>query len=389
MSKVGVGVVGAAGRLAAIAHGNALLANEHARIVAICDTDREGLEARAREWNVPRYYVEYQQLLDDGDVEVVDIVTPPHLHAPMAVQAALAGKHVIVEKPMCTSLREADAMLEAARGSSVKLMVAESYVFLSTHIRARQLMETGEIGEPVHIRQMKGRWVARSGQIQLSTGAGGEHPWRLDPVRSGGGDYPWLMDHAVHFFAAARYLMNDAEITKVLSLSRPWQGAGREGLRDVVAIAWQYEGEDSYGVWSRADEMTGAFDHLGFRTEIFGTKGMIRVLGEGAGPRTAGARPAPLVLRKEGSTSYLDIDEGEDWWWDSVVNYYDRAHRNEIDHFIDCVSHDRTPRYVGEDGRKDLQCTLAAIRSAMEERPIDPGTVPLDWTAYGASTRPA
>ena len=379
---VNVGVAGAAGRLAAVAHGNGLLRNEHARIAAVCDLDKEILERRAQEWNASRLYTNYHDMLNDSDVEVVDILTPPHLHASMAIDAAHAGKHIIVEKPMCTSLKEADAMIQAARDSGVKLMVAESYVFLTTHMRARQIIEAGEIGDPVHIRQLKGRWVTRGGQIEFSTGAGGEHPWRLDPVKSGGGDYPWLMDHAVHFFAAARYLMNDAQIAKILSLSRPWEEGGRKGLRTVSAITWQYEDMGGYGVWSRADELTGAFDYQGFRTEIYGTKGMVQVLGEGGGSRSTGVRPAPIVLHKEGVSTAIDIDEGEDWWWDSTVNYYDKAHGNEIDHFIDCVLHDKQPRYTGEDGRKDVQCTLAAIKSAMEDRAIEPRSIPLDWTAY-------
>lgn len=382
MSKVTVAVVGAAGRLAAVAHGNALLANEHARIVALCDVDRQVLEKRAREWSVPRHYTDYHELLEDGEVEVVDIVTPPFLHARIAIDAARAGKHVIVEKPMCTSLREADGMIEAARENRVKLMVAESYVFTTTHVRARELIESGEIGEPLHIRQMKGLWRTRRKPPEWVTSRGGEHAWRLHAVRSGGGAYPWLMDHGVHFFATARYLMNDADIEKVFALSRPWRRSGGEDLRDVSAVVWQYEGGERHGVWSRADEMTGAFDHLGFRTEIYGTRGMLQVLGEGGGPPSAGDRAAPLVLRKEGRTTCIDIDEGQDWWWASVVNYYDRAHRNEIDHFIDCVLHDREPRYRGEDGRKDVQCTLAAIKSAMEDRPIEPSSVPLGWTAY-------
>lgn len=389
MDKVNVALVGAGGQLAAVAHGNALLNNEHARIVALCDVDREALERRAREWGVTRCYTEYLQLLEDGDVEVVDIVTPPFLHARMAVEAARAGKHVIVEKPMCTSLEEADNMIQAAREGGVKLMVAESYVFLTPHVKARELIEAGEIGEPLHIRQMKGLWRTRSTPPEWATSPGGEHPWRLHPVRSGGGMYPWLMDHGVHFFATARCLMNDADIQEVFALSRPWHRRGGEELRDVSAVVWRYETGERYGVWSRADEMTGAFDHLGFRTEVYGTRGMLQVLGEGGGPPVAGDKPSPLVLRKEGRTTYVDIDEGQDWWWASVVNYYDRAHRNEMDHFIDCILHDKEPRYTGEDGKKDVQCTLAAIKSAMEGRPVRPSSISPRWTAYRPSQKAA
>jgi predicted dehydrogenase len=383
--KVNVGIVGAAGRLAAVAHANGLLRNKHARIVAICDVDRKVLEERARQWKVRRVYIDFHEMLGDKDVDVVDILTPPYLHAPMTVDAARAGKHVIVEKPMCASLAEADTMIRTASQNHVKLMMAESYVFMTTHMMARKLIDSGEIGDPVHVRQFKGRWVTRGTPLQWSTGAGGQHPWRLDPIKSGGGKYPWLMDHAVHFFAAARYFMLDADIHKVFSQAHPWRGAGKQDVQTISAITWRYEGDEGYGVWSHADELVGAFDYQGFRTEIYGTRGVIQVLGEGGGSRSAGARLSPLVLHTAGKTEHFDIDEGPDWWWDSCVNYYDKAHGNELDHFIDCVRLDREPRYTGENGRKDIQCTLAAIKSAMEERAIEPASIPQDWTAYGAT----
>ncbi|MDP3063037.1 MAG: Gfo/Idh/MocA family oxidoreductase [Chloroflexota bacterium] len=382
MKQIKVGLIGAAGRLAALAHANGYLANPNARIVAICDVDKAVLQARAKEWEVPRVYTDYRELLSDRDVELVDVLTPPYLHAPMAVAAAQAGKHVIVEKPMCRSLAEADEMIDAARKSGVRLMVAESYAFTTPHVKARELIDQGAIGEPIHVRQTKGAWRLRTDVPERSRDVEATLRWRWDPVQSGGGDFPWFMDHAVHFFATARYLMQDADVVKVYAMPHQRRTSDGGTVKDVAAVTWEYAGGHRYGVWTRADESLQAFDYLGFRTEVYGAEGVIEVLGEGGGLGASGVRPAPLTLHTKGKTTRFQFDEGLDWRWDSVVNYYDRAHRNEIDHFIQCLVEDKEPRYTGERGRKDIQCTLAAIMSATQDRPAEVASVPLGWTAY-------
>lgn len=381
MKQVKVGLIGAAGRLAALAHANGYLNNPNARIVAICDVDRTVLEARAHEWEVPHVYTDHRALLEDRDVELVDIITPPFLHAPMTVDAARAGKHIIVEKPMCRSLDEADQMIAAAKKAGVRLMVAESYAFTTPHVKARELIDAGAIGEPIHVRQTKGAWKLRPDVQERSREVEATLKWRWDPVESGGGPFPWFMDHACHFFATARYLMQDADVTRVYAM--PHQRRGPEGMvTDVAAVTWEYAGGHRYGAWTRADESLGAFDYLGFRTEVYGTQGVIEVLGEGGGHGASGVRPAPLTLHTKGKTAHLAFDEGPDWRWESAVNYYDRAHRNEIDHLIDCLLTGKEPRYPGERGRKDIQCTLASLMSAMRDCPVDVASVPQGWTAY-------
>ncbi|MEM3046157.1 MAG: Gfo/Idh/MocA family oxidoreductase, partial [Candidatus Bathyarchaeia archaeon] len=312
-------------------------------------------------------------------------LTPPFLHAQMAVKAAEAGKHVLVEKPMCTTLREADEVIDAARRAGVKLMVAESYVFLTAHMEARRLIESGAIGEPVQVREVKGTWLPRPLSLRLPPT---DIPWRDDPARSGGGPYPWVMDHFPHIFATARYFMEDRDIEKVYSLTSTRKSRKEAtGLlgRDVVVVCWEYVGGGKQGVWARIDESLDAFDHLGFRTVVNGTQGSIQVLGEGGGPALSGVKTPPIMVEKPNETLALRIDEGPDRVWVSEVNYYDRAHRNEIEHFITCVLEDREPRYTGEDGRKEIQATLAAIMSAMEDKPIRLASIPREWSAYSQS----
>ena len=83
--------------------------------MAVCDSRQEVAEAKAKAWGVDRVYTDYERVLEDRAVDVVELLIPHHLHCPMTIAACRAGKHVSVQKPMALSAAEADRMIEAAR----------------------------------------------------------------------------------------------------------------------------------------------------------------------------------------------------------------------------------------------------------------------------------
>ena len=87
---------------------------DDAKIIAVCDTNKAHAKKKAREWGVEKVYSDYKQVLEDKDIDVVELLTPHHLHCPMTIQAAEAGKHISVQKPMALSAAEADMMISAA-----------------------------------------------------------------------------------------------------------------------------------------------------------------------------------------------------------------------------------------------------------------------------------
>ena len=92
---------------------------EHVRcdVVALCDPRREKVEARAREWGVPKAYTSLDELLADDEVDAVEILTPTHLHKEHVIAAARAGKHISCQKPMANSVADAREMMdEVERG---------------------------------------------------------------------------------------------------------------------------------------------------------------------------------------------------------------------------------------------------------------------------------
>src|SRR5512136_2489655 len=81
---------------------------QDARIVAVCDTNKSHANQKAKAWGVEKVYTDYTQVLEDKEIEAVELLTPHHLHCSMTVQAASAGKHISVQKPMALTAAEAD-----------------------------------------------------------------------------------------------------------------------------------------------------------------------------------------------------------------------------------------------------------------------------------------
>ena len=385
-----VGLVGLG--LASASHFIGYSSHPRSEVVAVCDTDSERAEEFGSTHGIDQVFTSFDQMLERADLDMVDITTPTYLHTAMTRQAAEAGKHVHCEKPFCRSVGEGQEAVAAARRSGVKLLVGETYVFLSSHMKARELIEAGEIGRPLQVRQRQGTWLERE-EARVYTGPS-DRSWRVDPEKSGGGDFAWTFDHAVHFFATAEYFMPGQKIAEVYSVAAQAQhGARTSGAAhdpytgaaiDIPIITWTYEDSTRQGVWMRAERLNGKYDFMrGVSTTILGETGMIEVLGEGGGNLLWEGRQQHLVLHREGKeTLSFRLDEGEDRVWESEISYYSQGHVNQVHHLIDCVVQGVEPRYTGEDGVHAVRCTLAAIRSAREGRPVRIEEIGPDYTAY-------
>jgi predicted dehydrogenase len=393
VQKVRVGIVGVG--LAALSHYQGYAAHPRAEVVAVCDLNRRRAEAFAAERGIPKVFGSFEELAASPEVDAVDIATPTHLHAAMTLQAAEGGKHVHCEKPFCRNLGEGRKAWEAVRARGLKLVVGETYVFISSHMKARELIEEGVIGRPLQVRQRHGAWLERKKAQAVPAAA--EREWRLDPVLSGGGEYPWIFDHAVHFFSSAEYFLPGSRILEVFSVKSDNRAlARRSGAahdpystaeRDIPIITWRFEDPACQGVWMRAERLNGKYDFLrGFSTTIVGETGMIEVLGEGGHNLLWDGRQQHLILHREGKpVECFRFEEGGDEVWDSDICYYSKGHVNQVHHFVDCVLNDKPPRYSGEEGLHAVACTLAAIRSAMEDRQVRVSEIGPEFAAYGGS----
>src|SRR5579872_1096320 len=195
-------------------HARALYAlGNRAQLYALADVDTDLARALAQEWKTPVWTGDYRELLARPQIDAVSLCLPHSLHAPVAIQAAAAGKHVLVEKPLATTLEEADAMIAAAESAGVCLMVAENVRFDAVYLRAVELIQAGALGELFLIR------ISREHQMHASLR---QRPWFLREAAGG-----ILFSGGIHDFELLRML--GGEIEHVYALT------GRKVLPEMTA----------------------------------------------------------------------------------------------------------------------------------------------------------
>lgn len=173
MDTISIGAIGCGG----IANGHlpAYRDVEGIETVAVCDINEQSARERAEEFDVPAVYTDWRELLEDERVDAVSVLLPHHLHRDVTVAAARSGKHVLCEKPMATSLGEADDMIAAADEAGVVLMIGQILRFRPANIRARELIRDGAIGEVRNVLRRR-----------LSKSEGFRSEWARKPDEAGG-----------------------------------------------------------------------------------------------------------------------------------------------------------------------------------------------------------
>jgi len=332
---------------------------QDARVVAVCDARRGRARAKAEAWGIERdkAYTDYQKLLADPDVDLVELLVPHHLHAGMAVAACEAGKHVSVQKPMALTVAEADHMIAAAGKAGVMLRVYENFVFYEPHVRAKEMIEAGEIGEPQMIRLHVNTGTQDAAwKVPLSAWL-----WRFDEKRCGGG--PLVFDHGYHLFSLARYLMGEVE--RVYAWIDRSPVVPTKYLDAPATIMFQFKSPRRYGVLDLAHTPNMQIESLYYadddRVEVVGDRGILFV-----NRCTARTVDLPeLMMFRDGKTTPIPVERVE--WHDSFVDC--------TRHLIDVLREGGQPVLDGPTGKAVLQFALAAHISARTGKEVRPDEV--------------
>ena len=197
-NDLGVLIVGA-GRVSQ-SHARAIAQTPGTKLVAIADVAKERADAFAAQHGCLAF-ADYADALKRDDVHIVMIALPHHLHERSTIDAVSAGKHVFIEKPMADTVEECDRMLAAAERARVQLLVAHTQRFFASTIRAKQIVQSGEVGTPVFATDT---WYK-------PYGVPGRPAWLLDRKLGGG---MWLMDGAHQIDRTCWVLDSDVEAVK-------------------------------------------------------------------------------------------------------------------------------------------------------------------------------
>ncbi len=334
--------------------------NPDALIAAVCDTNRAIAKKRAKAWGVDTVYTDYADVLADKTIDLVELLTPHHLHCRMTVQACEAGKHVSVQKPMALSAAEADEMIIAADKAGVVLRVYENFVYYAPAVKAKSMINAGEIGAVRAVRMHVSTGTAdTSWDVPLTSWL-----WRLNEKQCGGG--PLVFDHGYHLFSIAHYLGGDVErVHAWIDKSPVPEAANLKHVDAPAMIMFQYKNQRSYGMLDieytpkmRIHSQYYADDD---RIEIVGETGIIFI-----NRYTARTVDLPeLMLFKDGKTSTIPVEGVE--WHDSFI-----AATQDM---VTMLKTGKQPRLDGRTGKKVLQFTLAAIQSAQKGCDVRPDDV--------------
>lgn len=171
-------------------------------------------------------YTDFDRIASDPSIEVVYIVLPNFMHAEYSIRALKAGKHVLCEKPMATTIGDAERMIAAAKTANRHLMVAYRCHYEPLNLAGMRLLRSGRLGKPRIVVTDMGRQADPNDPSDA---------WRLDMVKSGGGA---LTDMGIYGVNGARYLLNE-EPLEVQAWSQTDKSDPR--FRDVVdCYSWQF-----------------------------------------------------------------------------------------------------------------------------------------------------
>ena len=349
MPKLRVGFIGA-GRISDL-HAIEYLNNDRAEIAAVCDNVPEIAQRQGLAWGLPekQIFTDYHDLLADKDIDLVEILLPHHLHYQAALDAAAAGKHISLQKPMALTVAEADGMIAAADKAGVIFKVFENFIFYPPVIRAKQLIEAGEIGTPLTIR-IKSNAATSPNTWDVPFAA---QAWRFNPATCGGG--PLVFDDGHHKFSLAWYFMQGIaeEVHAWIGATQVSSGSAVGYLDSPAIVSWKFPGnrfgslEVVYSPELVLDTRHYAQDD---RIEITGTRGVIWIT-RGHGKMMD---VPPLVLYRDMEVhTFSDMQVG---WEYSFIN--------STRHFIDAYFKGEPPSLTAWQGREILRFALAAQESA-------------------------
>ena len=335
--KINVGLIGA-GRIGRLHAEHLAFRISGANLLVVSDVIMEAAQKCAAELGVPTATRDHRAIMENPDIEAVIICSSTDTHSLMIEQAAAAGKHIFCEKPIDHDLARIDRALAAVEeatdrsGRGIKLQIGFNRRFDPNFWRVRELVASGEIGEP-HILRITSRDPA---------------PPPIEYIKVSGGIF---LDMTIHDFDMARYLIgSEVEEIYVAAGVMVDPAIGEAGDVDTAVITLRFEN----GVIGTIDNSRQAVYGYDQRVEVFGSGGMVAV---------SNKTPDLAVVSDDKSVhGPLPLHFFIERYTDSYVA--------EMRAFIECIQRDETPPVTGIDGRIPVVMGYAAAKSYAENRPV-------------------
>lgn len=325
-----VGIIGA-GRIGRV-HADTLVTRvSTAEVVAIADIFEASAKSAAEEFHILEYSTNPSELIQSSDIDAIVICSSTDTHTQFIMESAQAGKQIFCEKPIAHDLAEIDRALDVVEEAGVKLQIGFNRRFDANHIRLKQAIENGEIGEP-HM---------------LSIISRDPSPPPIEYIKVSGG---LMMDMMIHDFDMCRFLLG--EVVEVFAMGdvKVDPAIGEAGDIDTAKVMLKF-----------ANGVIGTIENS--RQAVYGYDQRVEVFGSGGAAQSGNWHPNQVTISDGRSVRQ---DKPMHFFMDRYIDSY----ANEMIAFVDAIVNDKPVPVVGNDGRVPVVMAKAGMLSIQENRPV-------------------
>lgn len=332
-----IGIIGC-GKIAQKRHIPEYTDNPNANLLGFFDLNQARAEALAK-LHGGIAYKSYQELLENKEIDAVSVCTSNDSHAAITIAALLAGKHVLCEKPMATTLADCEAMVETAKQQGKYLTIGQNQRLTKTHVKAKELISSGLIGEIVTFR--------------TTFGHGGPETWSIDP-----GKNTWFFDKQkavmgamadlgihktdlIHFLTGQEIVETTA---RLYTLDKRGADGNLIGVDDNAFCIYKLEG-GAVGTMAVSWTHYGAEDNS---TVIYGSKGIMRIYDD--------PDYSIKVITKNEEEILYSIDK--------IQTNDSQTKSGVIDLFVESLESNKEPEISGVEVLKSMRVVFASIESS-------------------------
>jgi len=337
-----IGVIGC-GKIAQVRHLPEYADNHDCKIVAVFDMNTERAKEMADKYGA-KAYASYEELLEQKEIDAVSICVANNAHCEITVNALKAGKNVLCEKPMATTMEECELMVKTAKETEKFLMIGHNQRLAKAHAAARKLIENGEIGRII--------------TFKTNFGHGGPETWTIDT------NVNWFFDKKLATFGAIADLgIHKTDLIQFLT---------GQNVEEVTAYVGTLDKKDKKGDLICVDDnticiykmsggtvgtMSVSWTYYGSEdnsTVLYGTKGIMYVYDDD--------KYSIVVERKTGEKIFYELDR--------IQTNDNQTKSGVIDLWVNCLKTNTPPEISGEDALNSMKAIFGAMQSAREGKTI-------------------
>ena len=338
-----IGIIGC-GKIAQKRHIPEYVENENAQLAGFYDLNLERAKALADEFG-GKAYESYEALLADKEIEAVSVCTANVAHAEITIAALKAGKHVLCEKPMATTLEDCEAMVKTTKETGKFLMLGHNQRLAKAHVKAKELIQSGLIGEIVSFRTIFGHGGPETWSIDP-----GKNVWFFDKSKAAMGA---MADLGIHKTDVLHFITGEYVIETTARLATLDKRYANGELIDVDDNAFCIYKLSNGAIGTMAASWTyyGKEDNS---TIIYGTKGIMRIYED---PVYA----IKVTTRDEEEILY-QIDQ--------IQTNDNQTKSGVIDLFMESLVENKPPEISGEEALKTMRVIFASLESARTNQTV-------------------